>query len=91
MHLNPYKSPSHTIPPKKLSGSARAVRVGVTLFGVGIIIYGCCFVGFHLLTHEGRPPFWLQVVVCTAMALVPLGFLIAAIGGTVWLLGKLFK
>jgi hypothetical protein len=71
--------------------SATAVRLGATLFGMGIIVYGCCFLGFHLLSTEGPPPYWFQVVVCTAMALVPVGFLIAVIGGLAWLLGKLLK
>ena len=95
MEPNPYESPHTTpIPPEKLSGGARAVRVGVTLFGIGVVVSVGSFVSFAILERhtnfepQGLPRFWYQIVTVTAFALVPTGFLIAVIGGITWLWKK---
>jgi hypothetical protein len=61
------------------------------LCGTGIAIFVGCFLGFIFFEpdEEVPPPYWFQLLALTAIALVPIGLLIAVIGGIAWLWKKL--
>lgn len=92
MEPNPYEAPAKSVPtlPRKVTVGARVFRVGVTLAALGAGGFVCSVASAVLvLMHQGPPTFWFQLIVFVAVALVPVGIVIAVVGGVVWIWGRL--
>jgi hypothetical protein len=91
MQPNPYEPPAlpgRPSPPRKLSIGATIVRIGATLAAIGAVVFVCCFLSFtFLMDNENPAPFWMQLSVLVAVALVPVGMTIAVLGGAIWVWG----
>jgi hypothetical protein len=92
MQPNPYEPPadqSRPTPPGKASLVASLLRIGATLAAIGVIVFVWSFVSFNFfMDNNVVPPFWFQLTLLVALALVPLGITIGVVGGVVWLWGK---
>ena len=85
MELNPYEAPVATppaLPPRKLPVGMRVARAGATLSAIGACVVMACWTAFNLF--DPQPPDWFEFVMMTALLLVPLGLVIAIVGGGLW-------
>jgi len=83
MNQNPYESPANeglSLPPRRLSKSARTSRIGVMLFLIGApVLYWSV-----TIPVPPGPPLWFQVTVLLSALLVLSGLTVALVAGSIW-------
>lgn len=92
MEPNPYQAPDQPVPtlPRKVTFGrmfgARMFRVGGILVATGAAVTG---LGYCVGSSQyGEPPLWFFLPLAVAMVMVPVGIVIAIIGGAIWGAGR---
>ena len=87
MQTNPYE-PSREPLPLKSSPRTSLIRIGGVLVALGVVVFIGSWIAFYQL-FDGQPQFGIQLSVLAALALIPIGAIVASVGIVLWFIKRL--